>query len=113
MRGCSELRHGQQNRYDAQYRSRAFSRWCKLTCTGIQSVHGNPIYFEKASGAHVTDIDGNVLVDLFNHGVRSSTDTASGNHRSVHEKMSMAPFGAPHLGEIELIESEETIPSHG
>ena len=30
----------------------------------FKSVHGNPIYFDKASGAHVTDIDGNVLVDF-------------------------------------------------
>ena len=27
----------------------------------FKSVHGNPIYFEKASGAHVTDVDGNLL----------------------------------------------------
>ena len=30
----------------------------------FKSVHGNPIYFEKASGAHVTDVDGNLLVDF-------------------------------------------------
>ena len=30
----------------------------------FKSVHGNPIYFEKASGAIVTDVDGNNLVDL-------------------------------------------------
>ena len=30
----------------------------------FKSVHGNPIYFEKASGAHVTDVDGNILVDF-------------------------------------------------
>ena len=30
----------------------------------FKSVHGNPIYFEKASGAIVTDVDGNNLVDF-------------------------------------------------
>ena len=30
----------------------------------FKSVHGNPIYFEKASGALVTDVDGNELVDF-------------------------------------------------
>ena len=31
----------------------------------FKSVHGNPIYFEKASGAIVTDVDGNEYIDLF------------------------------------------------
>ena len=30
----------------------------------FKSVHGDPIYFEKASGAIVTDVDGNELVDF-------------------------------------------------
>ena len=30
----------------------------------FKSVHGNPIYFESASGAIVTDVDGNELVDF-------------------------------------------------
>ena len=69
----------------------------------FKSVHGNPIYFEKASGAHVTDIDGNVLVDFVNHGAAHPRTLASGNHRAVHEKMlNGTSFGAPHLGEIEL-----------
>ena len=30
----------------------------------FKSVHGNPIYFDKASGAIVTDVDGNEYVDF-------------------------------------------------
>ena len=30
----------------------------------FKSVHGNPIYFEKANGAYVFDVDGNKLVDF-------------------------------------------------
>ena len=70
----------------------------------FKSVHGNPIYFEKASGAHVTDIDGNVLVDF----VQSWGPLIHGHShpeiiQAVHEKMlNGTSFGAPHLGEIEL-----------
>ncbi len=70
----------------------------------FKSVHGNPIYFEKASGAHVTDVDGNVLVDF----VQSWGPLIHGHSHSeiigaVHEKMlNGTSFGAPHLGEIEL-----------
>ncbi len=70
----------------------------------FKSVHGNPIYFEKASGAHVTDVDGNVLVDF----VQSWGPLIHGHSHpeiigAVHEKMlNGTSFGAPHLGEIEL-----------
>ena len=70
----------------------------------FKSVHGNPIYFDKASGAHVTDIDGNVLVDF----VQSWGPLIHGHSHPeiinvVHEKMlNGTSFGAPHLGEIEL-----------
>ncbi|MEC7989200.1 MAG: glutamate-1-semialdehyde 2,1-aminomutase [Candidatus Thermoplasmatota archaeon] len=70
----------------------------------FKSVHGNPIYFEKASGAHVTDVDGNVLVDF----VQSWGPLIHGHSHpdiigAVHEKMLKGTsFGAPHLGEIEL-----------
>ena len=70
----------------------------------FKSVHGNPIYFDKASGAHVTDIDGNVLVDF----VQSWGPLIHGHSHpeiigAVHEKMlNGTSFGAPHLGEIEL-----------
>ena len=30
----------------------------------FKSVHGYPIYFEKAKGAIVTDVDGNELIDF-------------------------------------------------
>lgn len=70
----------------------------------FKSVHGNPIYFEKASGAYVTDVDGNVLVDF----VQSWGPLIHGHSHpkiidAVHEKMlNGTSFGAPHLGEIEL-----------
>lgn len=70
----------------------------------FKSVHGNPIYFEKAFGAHVTDVDGNVLVDF----VQSWGPLIHGHSHpeiieTVHEKMlNGTSFGAPHLGEIEL-----------
>ena len=70
----------------------------------FKSVHGNPIYFEKASGAHVTDVDGNLLVDF----VQSWGPLIHGHSHpeiiaAVHEKMlNGTSFGAPHLGEIEL-----------
>ena len=35
----------------------------------FKSVHGNPIYFDKASGAIVTDVDGNEYVDFVHHGI--------------------------------------------
>ena len=70
----------------------------------FKSVHGNPIYFEKASGAIVTDVDGNELVDF----VQSWGPLIHGHAHpsileSVYEKMQRGTsFGAPHLGEIEL-----------
>lgn len=70
----------------------------------FKSVHGNPIYFEKASGAYVTDVDGNVLVDF----VQSWGPLIHGHSHpeiidAVSQKMQNGTsFGAPHLGEIEL-----------
>lgn len=70
----------------------------------FKSVHGNPIYFKKASGAIVTDADGNEMVDF----VQSWGPLIHGHAHpeileSVHEKMlNGTSFGAPHLGEIEL-----------
>jgi len=70
----------------------------------FKSVHGNPIYFEKASGAIVTDVDGNELVDF----VQSWGPLIHGHAhpsiiQTVSEKMQNGTsFGAPHLGEIEL-----------
>ena len=70
----------------------------------FKSVHGNPIYFEKASGAIVTDVDGNELVDF----VQSWGPLIHGHAhpsiiQTVSEKMQNGTsFGAPHLGEIQL-----------
>jgi len=70
----------------------------------FKSVHGNPIYFEKASGAIVTDVDGNELVDF----VQSWGPLVHGHSHpeildSVFQKMQKGTsFGAPHAGEIEL-----------
>ena len=80
----------------------------------FKSVHGNPIYFEKASGALVTDIDGNVLVDF----VQSWGPLIHGHShpeiiKAVHEKMLRGTsFGAPHLGEIELAKKVKQRFSH-
>ena len=70
----------------------------------FKSVHGNPIYFEKASGAIVTDVDGNQLVDF----VQSWGPLIHGHSHPeiiamVSQKMQNGTsFGAPHIGEIEL-----------
>ncbi len=70
----------------------------------FKSVHGNPIYFEKASGAIVTDVDGNELVDF----VQSWGPLIHGHAHpnileTVYEKMQNGTsFGAPHRGEIKL-----------
>ena len=70
----------------------------------FKSVHGNPIYFEKASGAIVTDVDGNELVDF----VQSWGPLVHGHSHpeildAVYQKMQNGTsFGAPHRGEIEL-----------
>ena len=70
----------------------------------FKSVHGNPIYFEKASGAHITDVDGNVIIDF----VQSWGPLIHGHSHptiidAIQEKMiNGTSFGAPHLGEIEL-----------
>ena len=70
----------------------------------FKSVHGNPIYFEKASGAIVTDVDGNNLVDF----VQSWGPLVHGHSHpdiieTVYQKMQNGTsFGAPHIGEIEL-----------
>ena len=70
----------------------------------FKSVHGNPIYFERASGAIVTDVDGNELVDF----VQSWGPLIHGHaHPKILEKVYQkmrdgTSFGAPHLGEIEL-----------
>ena len=70
----------------------------------FKSVHGDPIYFKRASGAIVTDADGNELVDF----VQSWGPLIHGHAHpeilaNVFEKMKNGTsFGAPHLGEIEL-----------
>ena len=70
----------------------------------FKSVHGNPIYFESASGAIVTDVDGNELVDF----VQSWGPLIHGHSHPkiiemVYQKMQQGTsFGAPHIGEIEL-----------
>ena len=70
----------------------------------FKSVYGNPIYFKKASGAIVTDADGNEMIDF----VQSWGPLIHGHAHpeileSVNEKMlNGTSFGAPHLGEIEL-----------
>ena len=70
----------------------------------FKSVHGNPIYFEKASGAIVIDVDGNELVDF----VQSWGPLIHGHSHPkiiemVNKKMQNGTsFGAPHIGEIEL-----------
>ena len=80
----------------------------------FKSVHGNPIYFEKASGALVTDVDGNELVDF----VQSWGPLVHGHSHpeildSVYQKMQKGTsFGAPHTGEIELAKKVKKRFSH-
>ena len=62
----------------------------------FKSVHGHPIYFEKASGAIVTDVDGNELVDF----VQSWGPLIHGHAHpnileTVYEKCKMAPHLEP------------------
>jgi glutamate-1-semialdehyde 2,1-aminomutase len=80
----------------------------------FKSVHGNPIYFEKASGAIVTDVDGNNLVDF----VQSWGPLIHGHsHPQIIEMVSKkmqngTSFGAPHIGEIELAKKVKQRFSH-
>ena len=69
----------------------------------FKSVHGNPIYFEKASGAIVTDVDGNELVDFVQSWGPCPRPLTSKNHRfGLSKDANGTSFGAPHIGEIEL-----------
>ena len=68
----------------------------------FKSVHGNPIYFDKASGAIVTDVDGNEYIDLslsngmisfghayeFNEGLKSSNSRLSYKNHGFADKIS-------------------------
>ena len=68
----------------------------------FKSVHGNPIYFDRASGATVTDVDGNELVDF----VQSWGPLVHGHSHpeildAVYKKMQNGTsFCAPHTCEI-------------
>ena len=70
----------------------------------FKSVHGNPVYFQKANGAMVTDVDGNEYVDF----VQSWGPLIHGHSHpqiiaNIAETMANGTsFGAPHEGEIEL-----------
>lgn len=70
----------------------------------FKSVNGYPIYFEEASGAIVTDVDGNKYVDF----VQSWGPLVHGHSHPkiidlIYSKMKKGTsFGAPHVGEIEL-----------
>ena len=70
----------------------------------FKSVHGYPIYFEKAKGAIVTDVDGNELVDF----VQSWGPLIHGHsHPGILNQLQSSmlkgtSFGAPHRGEMEL-----------
>jgi glutamate-1-semialdehyde 2,1-aminomutase len=70
----------------------------------FKSVQGSPVYFKKASGAIVTDVDGNELVDF----IQSWGPLIHGHSNpeildAVSIKMKNGTsFGAPHEGELEL-----------
>ena len=70
----------------------------------FKSVHGSPVYFQKASGAIVTDVDGNELVDF----IQSWGPLIHGHANSqIIDAVSLkmqdgTSFGAPHMGELEL-----------
>ena len=80
----------------------------------FKSVHGDPIYFNRASGAIVEDADGNKLIDF----VQSWGPLVHGHaHPEIIKKISETmvrgtSFGAPHIGEIELAKRvKERFPS--
>tara|TARA_Y100001935_G_C17304186_1_gene511185 strand:+ start:88 stop:1389 length:1302 start_codon:yes stop_codon:yes gene_type:complete len=80
----------------------------------FKSVHGDPIYFNRASGAIVEDADGNELIDF----VQSWGPLVHGHaHPEIIKKISETmvrgtSFGAPHIGEIELAKRvKERFPS--
>ena len=65
----------------------------------FKSVHGNPIYFEKASGAYVTDVDGNVLVDLPYYKCFDSPGTKNNQEYSNTNIRAHVQFFAPLCGD--------------
>lgn len=91
--------------------SRLYAEACELMPGGVNSpvrafraVGGTPIYFEKALGSHITDVDGNKYIDyvsswgaiILGHANRGINDAISdAAQRGVS-------FGASHAGELRL-----------
>jgi len=97
----------------AQTRSQLlYEEACRLMPGGVNSpvrafraVGGTPIFFDKATGAHLTDADGKSYIDYVcswgaivlghrHHAVTSAVSEALHDHATS--------FGAPHEGEIKL-----------
>ena len=72
----------------------------------FRAVGGDPIFIEKASGAHITDVDGNSYIELINSW---GPMILGHNHPMIKEAIIKAmengtSFGAPTAREVEIAE---------
>jgi len=80
----------------------------------FNAVGGHPLFIEKAKGARITDVDGNVYIDYV--GSWGPLILGHAHPKIVEAVISQAKkgtsFGAPHMAEIELAEKvTSAIPS--
>ena len=80
----------------------------------FNAVGGHPLFIEKAKGARITDVDGNVYIDYV--GSWGPLILGHAHPKIVEAVISQAKkgtsFGAPHIAEIELAEKvTSAIPS--
>ena len=73
----------------------------------FNSVDGNPLFIQRASGAHLWTAEGNKLIDFvgsFGPAIvgHAHPDVISSIHQACLQGLS---FGAPHEGEITIVET--------